>query len=336
MTVAIPPRRPTNTRRRNPPLAHTGTAALLAMLLLTGCNPSTSNDWLVGQLESDRIEITAEFAEPITAIAVREGQPVTAGSLLLQQNSERKNAQIAEANARVAQYQARLDELIRGPRREKILAAQAALEGASNERAYRTLEQKRLTTLHKQKLVSTEQLDQAQTAMRTADASVATLTAQLEELLNGTTAEELTQAKQILAQAQAQLTQLTIDQQRLSSRAPSDGIVDSLPFQTGERPQAGQPIVILVPDEQPYARVYIPETRRAGVEVGATVKIHLDGFTQAIDGRVRFIATDAAFTPYFALTEKDRGKLTYLAKIDLNYSEHRLPNGMPVQVELLK
>ncbi|MDH3955033.1 MAG: hypothetical protein OEV03_12475, partial [Gammaproteobacteria bacterium] len=52
-------------------------------------------------------------------------------------------------------------------------------------------------------------------------------------------------------------------------------------------------------------------------------------------GRVRWVAHEAAFTPYFALTERDRGRLTYLAKVDIEEQQERLPDGVPVEVKLL-
>ena len=54
-----------------------------------------------------------------------------------------------------------------------------------------------------------------------------------------------------------------------------------------------------------------------------------------IDGQVRWVASEAAFTPYYALTERDRGHLTYIAKVDITEERARLPDGVPVEVELL-
>ena len=54
-----------------------------------------------------------------------------------------------------------------------------------------------------------------------------------------------------------------------------------------------------------------------------------------LDGQIRWVASEAAFTPYFALTEHDRGRLTFQAKIDLDVEGQRLPDGVPVKVELL-
>ena len=67
---------------------------------------------------------------------------------------------------------------------------------------------------------------------------------------------------------------------------------------------------------------------------GRTASIHVDGLDAPIPGRVRWVAAEAAFTPYYALTERDRGHLTYLAKVDLVETRDRLPDGVPVEVDL--
>jgi HlyD family secretion protein len=50
---------------------------------------------------------------------------------------------------------------------------------------------------------------------------------------------------------------------------------------------------------------------------------------------VRWVSSEAAFTPYYALTERDRGRLSYVAKIDIGETRQRLPDGVPVNVEFL-
>jgi len=48
---------------------------------------------------------------------------------------------------------------------------------------------------------------------------------------------------------------------------------------------------------------------------------------------VRTLAHDAAFTPYYALTQHDRGRLSYLAEVDLEGANlDALPTGVPVEV----
>jgi HlyD family secretion protein len=81
--------------------------------------------------------------------------------------------------------------------------------------------------------------------------------------------------------------------------------------------------------------VYVPEQLRVHVKVGMAAKIHVDGLDTAIDGRVRWVASEAAFTPYFSLTERDRGHLSYLAKVDIAEERERLPDGVPVEVDFM-
>jgi HlyD family secretion protein len=65
---------------------------------------------------------------------------------------------------------------------------------------------------------------------------------------------------------------------------------------------------------------------------GTVARILVDGLDEPLDGRVRWVSSEAAFTPYFALTEHDRGRLSYAAKIDLEDFSRRLPDGVPVEV----
>ena len=59
----------------------------------------------------------------------------------------------------------------------------------------------------------------------------------------------------------------------------------------------------------------------------------VDGVETVFEGRVRTVSAEAAFTPYFALTERDRGRLSYLAEIVLSEPEaEQLPTGLPVEV----
>lgn len=310
-------------------------AVAIVAVLLGACDTDENEGRIVGQLESDRVEIMADVSEPITEKIVAEGELVTVGQPLMQQDTARINARIAEAGAARGESQARLDELVRGPRSERILAARADLQGADDDLAYRKVQVTRATDLVSRKLAAPELLDRAKSEFDTASARQQAARANLEELLTGTTLEQLEQAEQRLKQSLARLESLNIDLQRHRSVAPVNGRVDSILFEPGERPQAGQPLLVMLAGTQPYARIYVPEERRASTRPGNKARVFVDGIDDPLDGRVRWVSTEAAFTPYFALTERDRGRLTYLAKVDLVDAGERLPDGVPVWVELL-
>ena len=300
---------------------------------LVACSGTENPNIVVGELASDRVELVSESSEPIVAIHVAEGDAVTTGTRLVEQDSRRAAARLAEAEAALAQTQARLDELVRGPRAEQITAARANVEGATQDLQFRESEMERTREVHARGLASPDALDRAQAALDGAQANLKLRLAQLEELLTGTTVEELAQAENATRQAAARRDAVAIDLERMTLAAPVDGIADTRLFQLGERPVPGQPLMIILAGEQPYARVYVPERLRASVSPGTTATVRVDGIDDPIAGTVRWVASEAAYTPYFALTERDRGRLSYVAKVDLDYNERRLPDGVPVEVE---
>lgn len=305
------------------------------LFTLTACTSAQDDGRVVGELTSERIELTVEVNEPIVEIAVAEGDAVSVGQLLLRQDDTRAQARLAAAIAAHLQSKARWDELVRGPRPEQIVAARANVEGATQELDFRQSDLERVTEIHNRGLASPDAMDKAIAALDAAQATLKFRLAQLEERLAGTTVEELAQAEQAVKQAAALREVALVDLNRHSLKSPVDGILDSRLFEIGERPGVGQPVVVLLGNQQPYARVYVPETLRVRIKPGIKALIFVDGINTPIGGRVRWVASEAAFTPYYALTERDRGRLSYLAKIDITDTRERLPDGMPVQVEFL-
>jgi HlyD family secretion protein len=124
-----------------------------------------------------------------------------------------------------------------------------------------------------------------------------------------------------LAQTQATLDQDQITLERLTLRAPRDATIDSLPYHVGERPPVHAVVTVLLDASGAYAQVYVPVIR-------------FDGEDKPYAATVRYVSADAAFTPYYALNERDRSRLAYLAKVYLDGSDaSNLPTGAPVSVD---
>lgn len=285
----------------------------------------------LGQLESDRVELVAEFSEVITAIDVVEGMELSPGTVVIRQDSARVDIRIEEARANIRRIEAVLAEQRSGPRSETIAAARASLDAAQIERDFRARESQRLTGLRERNLTSIESVDTAQNLLNVAAARVEIASAQLAELEAGTRQEQIDQTNAQLEQARAQLASLELDRQRLLVTSTTGGLVDSLLFEVGERPRPGDVLAVLLGGEQPYARLYIPEPMRVQIRPGSQLQVAVDGLEGTLTGTVRRIASEAAFTPYFALNERDRSRLSYVAEVELPRLPQRLPDGVPVQ-----
>ncbi len=307
---------------------------LAAALVLAGCGGG-EGDTLLGTLERDRLELVAETHDPIVEIAVREGEQVTRGQLLLRLDPAALDAALAAAEGEVAQARARLAEAVTGPRREDVLAARARLAGAEGRLAAQASDTARVETLVGQRLLPASDLDRSRAALDTAEADAKVAREQLRQLERGTRSEVIDQAQAALAAAEARRAQLAVSRSRLDLAAPREGLVEALPYRLGERPPAGAPLVVMLAAGQPYARVFVPAPQRVGVATGTPATVQVLGSERAWAARVRFVAAEAAFTPYYALNERDRSRLSFLAEVELTEPDAAdLPVGVPVEVEL--
>ena len=287
---------------------------LLLTLSVVACETDNSPLPLVGTLERDRLEVVAEASERIIEVLVTEGDHVEAGQVLMRLEPELYQAQIEEARALRERAEQRLAELIRGPREEDIREAQARLSGAQENRTVQRREFIRVGDLVEKVLASPSDLDQAYNNLEAAKARVDEYIAVLDRLQDGTTREELAQARAGLRREEAALHRLELTAARLQIRAPRSGIIDAVPYRLGERPSAGTTVIVMLADMAPFARVYIPEPLRARIRPGLEATIIIDGIGNTLAGRVRYVAKDATFTPYYSLTQRDRSRLAFFVR----------------------
>jgi HlyD family secretion protein len=302
---------------------------------LGACSRDTPPAFL-GTLEWDRIAVPAEVSEPITQILVKEGDQVEAQQLLLTLDTQRTHAQVDAAQADVNRLQAALDELRHGARAETIDATRAALARADSTAANARITRDRAADLRHKGLNAQADLDNAETALRQANADAHAAHANLDQLLHGTRPEDLAQGEAALAQAQANLAQLGLTLHRLEVHAPRAGRIDALPFKLGDRPPVGAGVASLLVGDAPYARVFVPEPLRASVQQGARFNVRVDGVDTPFTATLARIRSEASFTPYYALHGDDASRLTYRAELVLDGAEARkLPAGIPCQATLL-
>ncbi len=305
----------------------------LLFVLLTACDGRPQNIAL-GTLERDRVAHTATINEVVVALPVTQGSLVTKGTLLVQLDDTIQKAQVSRTEAEVAQAEAHLELLRNGARVEDVAAAVAKVAGAKASLIESEANYKRAIELRKSKTISEAERDKT---LASRDANLASLQSAQEELrklTNGTRVEELREAEALLDAAIATLVSEKKKLADLTILATRDGILDNLPWNLGERVTTGSPLAIVLAGKAPFARIYVPEPYRVKVKVGDELVVHVDGLEKPITGQLRWIATEPAFTPYYALNQEERARLMYLAEVQLPDSEAHLPNGVPAQVEL--
>jgi HlyD family secretion protein len=307
--------------------------AILVAAPIAGCL-DTERSLALGTLERDRVALTATVAELIVDLPVAEGSPVTKGTLLVQLYDGQQRAEVERAMAQVAQAEARLQQLRHGPRAQDIAAAKAQAAGREADLREAQITSDRNRELVTRKAVSQAEVDRTKALRDAASARLDEANENLSALLAGTRPEEIAQAEAELSAARAELAYRQALLAELSIVATRDGVLDSLPWNLGERVTVGSPVAVMLAGKAPYARVYVSEPYRVKINKGDTLKVHVDGLDRTFDGTVRWISSEPAFTPYYALNASDRARLMYLAQVALPDSAAKLPNGVPAQVEM--
>ena len=310
-------------------------AIVIVAMAIAGCGGN--GDALLGTLERDRVELSAEAQEPIVEVAIHEGDAVAEGQLLLRLDPAAVESRLAQARASANQAERRQAELVAGARREQLREARALAEGAASKATAAAGEFRRIEQLVAGGMLPASELDRQRGLRDGTAADERAARERLAELERGTRSEVVDQAAAALAGARAQVAELELSLARHTVRAPRAGIVDALPYELGERPPRGAPVVVLLAAGQPYARVFIPEPMRASLKVGSPATVRIDGTDRDWRGELRYVSSEAAFTPYYALNERDRSRLSFVAEVVLTEPEAAtLPTGMPAEVTMRK
>ncbi len=312
--------------------------ALMAALALPGLSldrcTRTDTPTALGVLARERVALTATVSEIITELPVPEGSPVKRGDVLVRLDDRIQKSRLLLAQAQATSARASLEKLRAGAREEEIAIAEAKVEGAEAALKDAESSHRRDLTLIDKQAISQARLDQGLAQRDGARAALRSAQAALRELRNGARPEDLRIGEASVAAAEAQVAAERALLDDLVVVASRDGMLDSLPWNLGERVAVGSPVAVLLAGIAPFARVYVPEAYRVRIKAGDTLSVHIDGLDQPFQGTVRWISSEPAFSPYYALNQEDRSRLMYLAEVALPDSARDLPVGVPAQVDM--
>ncbi|HEX7971800.1 MAG TPA: HlyD family secretion protein, partial [Thiobacillus sp.] len=122
---------------------------------------------------------------------------------------------------------------------------------------------------------------------------------------------------------------------RSAVAAPVAGQVQDRLYLPGEFVPAGNPVVALLPPDNLKLRFFVGEPELARVKPGQAVRAHCDGCGADIPATVRFVSTEAEYTPPVIYSRENRAKLVYLVEAGVAAKDAaRLHVGQPIEVRL--
>lgn len=244
-----------------------------------------------------RAQLAPEVGGRVIAITHREGERVVAGEVLMRLDASLNEAQVTLSRRELQAMEAQ--------RQQACLAT---------ERARRELG--RISRLAKEGIVSTDLLDQAQTAAETSEASCRAARAAVEQ-----------------ARAGVELSSRRADQMVI--RAPFDGVIGELSVELGEWTTPSPPgmpippVMDLIDPDSVYISAPMDEVDSARIQPGQPVRVTVDAFPgRSFPGRVLRIA------PFVLDVEEQNRTVEIEVGLD-RPNEVRLLPGTSADVEVI-
>lgn len=306
--------------------------AMLLACLLAACSKPDAPAWS-GYVEGDYVYLSSPLAGALQTLHVRRGEQVSQDAPLFALDAELERGASAEAKARLDAAQAQAANTGKGRRKDEIRIVQAQLAQARSQALQAQRDLERQQQLLAQGFVSSARIDEARTALATAQAHVAELAANLQVAQLPARVDEQRAAQAQSEAAKAGLQQTLWREQQKQRGAPVAGQVADIFFRLGEWVGAGQPVLALLPDGQLKLRFYVPEAELAGVTQGQVLSFACDGCAAGLKARVSFISSQVEYTPPVIYSNAQRSKLVFMVEAAIEPKDAAgLKPGLPVDV----
>lgn len=250
-------------------------------------NISTDNAYV----KEDFTIIAPRVSGIVTNVYVKENQKVRKGELLLEIDPSDFNVKVAQAEASVVIAENKIKELRAGIREAEAMVV--AREAELNK-AY--LDFERAKRLFDKEAIPKDQLERAETAYKIMKAQRDAAISEKERIksiigdrIKGEEAI-IKQQKEILKEAKLALSYTKVF-------APQDGYVTKKTVEIGNVVEKGQPLMAIVPMQNPYIEANFKETQLTKIKIGDMAKIKIDLYPNLeLNGIVESISTGTGAT----------------------------------------
>jgi HlyD family secretion protein len=288
----------------------------------------------LGYVEGETSLIAPPVAGQLLERAVDRGGHVKKGDRLFVIDPTVAKAEVARAEAALAEARARHENLLTGKRPEEQDVVRAQRREVEASLAMAETELKRQSELLPRGFTTRQAYDQAESQVRQLRARLASLAAQERAGDLAARQAEIAAAAALIVQNQANLEQARKRLADLMPAAPDDALVENTFFNVGEWVPAGTPVVSLLPASRVKLRFFVPEEDVARARIGRKVSFTCDGCPPDMKASIIYVSPRAEFTPPVIYSQSARTKLVFLieARPDKVPDDIALAPGLPVSV----
>ncbi|AET92142.1 secretion protein HlyD family protein [Burkholderia sp. YI23] len=307
---------------------------LFVVATLAACSHQ-ERDSYQGYVEGEFVYLGSSQSGKLSALSVKRGQSVKAGSSTFSLESTDETAALDQAQRQLGAAQSQLEDILTGKRAPEVASVRAQLAQARANARKAALQLSRDEAQFGAGGIAKGQLDDSRANADAAAAQVRDLIEQVDiARLPGRPQQIAAQRAQVAAaQAFVAQAQWKVDQKQVA--APADGLVYDTLYRVGEWVQAGSPVVQMLPPQNVKVRFFVPETVVGSLATGRAVSIHCDGCAEAVPATITYVSNQAEYTPPVIYSNENRAKLVFMVEAHPQVGDaSKLHPGQPVAVRL--
>ena len=248
-----------------------------------------------GRIEATQVDVSSKYAGRLSEVSVEEGSEVTEGQVVARISSPEYEAQLRAAQSKVQHA------------KEALTAAEAEIAARQSAAEFAKSDLERGRELVQKGNISQQIFEQRRRNFETADASAQAATAQRD------------QAQSAIKTANAEVDRIEAILHDLILVSPRTGRVQYQLARAGEVVAAGAKILTILDLNDVYMTIFLPAADAGKLESGDEARIVLDPAPEyVVPAKISFVATDAQFTPKSVETKDEREKLMFRVKLKID------------------
>jgi HlyD family secretion protein len=248
-----------------------------------------------GRIEATQVDVSSKYPGRLAEVSVEEGSEVTQGQAVAKIISPEYEAQFRAAQADVQRAN------------DALAAAEADIGTRQSALDFAKSDFQRAQELIKSGTISVQVFEQRKRNYQAADGSLRAATSKRD------------QAQSAIKNAEAQVDRIQAVLNDLALASPRSGRVQYQLLRSGEVVAAGAPILTILDLTDVYMTIFLPGADAAKLEIGGEARIILDAVPDyVIPATVSFVAADAQFTPKTVETKDERTKLMFRVKLKID------------------
>ena len=270
------------------------TLVFAGILALIGCVYAymhANTMLLQGEVEVKTVDLSSKLTGRVLKINVKKGDTVKKGDVLIELDTPEIDAKAEQVNATLALALAQQDKVNNGARSEQI-----AMAKASYDLAKKTYD--RLNRLHKEGVIPTQKLDEAQAKYQAAKDNY-------NMLVTGSRVEDKASAMANVKRAQGANAEVNSYLKENKIVSPIDGVITEITVEEGELVGAGYPIVTVVDNNDCWVTFNLREDLLTKIKNGTELNVKIPAVGKdTIKFRVNYISVMGDFATWRATKAK--------------------------------